>query len=108
MTPNNIYKQVLCAISEEKDLKALHQKYQLKDAIIRMDYTSLHFEKYGDFTQYVIQHFKSGVDHHFAGVSFEMMGDDENTEEPSRICFNPRPIISMIHTCSRNNTFLNL
>lgn len=46
MTSNLIYKKVLHAISEEKDLKALHQRYQLKDAIMRMGPAGFAFENY--------------------------------------------------------------
>ncbi|MDH3312353.1 MAG: restriction endonuclease [Nitrosopumilus sp.] len=46
MTSNDIYKKVLCAISEEKGLKALHQRYQLKDAIMRMGPAGFAFENY--------------------------------------------------------------
>jgi hypothetical protein len=46
MTSNDIYKKVLRAISEEKDLKALHQRYQLKDAIMRMGPAGFAFENY--------------------------------------------------------------
>jgi len=46
MNSNDIYKKVLCAISEEKGLKALHQRYQLKDAIMRMGPAGFAFENY--------------------------------------------------------------
>lgn len=46
MTSGDIYKMVLHAISEEKDLKALHQRYQLKDAIMRMGPAGFAFENY--------------------------------------------------------------
>ena len=46
MTSNDIYKKVLRAISEEKGLKALHQRYQLKDAIMRMGPAGFAFENY--------------------------------------------------------------
>ena len=36
ISSTDIYKHVLQAISEEKALKALHQRYQLKSAIMRM------------------------------------------------------------------------
>ena len=38
---------------------------------------ALHFEKWEDFTQSVIQHHHAGVHHHFAGVSHEMMGEQK-------------------------------
>ena len=43
---NDIYKIVLRVISEEKGLKALHQRYQLKDAIMRMGPAGFAFENY--------------------------------------------------------------
>ena len=46
MTSNDIYKKVLHAISEEKGLKALHQRYQLKDAIMKMGPAGFAFENY--------------------------------------------------------------
>ena len=46
MTSNDIYKTVLRVISEEKGLKALHQRYQLKDAIMRMGPAGFAFENY--------------------------------------------------------------
>ncbi len=46
MTSNDIYKRVLHAISEEKELKALHQRYQLKEAIMRMGPAGFAFENY--------------------------------------------------------------
>jgi len=46
MTSNDIYKKVLHAISEEKGLKALHQRYQLKEAIMRMGPAGFAFENY--------------------------------------------------------------
>ena len=46
MTSKDIYKIVLRVISEEKGLKALHQRYQLKDAIMRMGPAGFAFENY--------------------------------------------------------------
>lgn len=46
MTSNDIYKKVLRAISEDDDLKALHQRYQLKDAIMKMSPAGFAFENY--------------------------------------------------------------
>lgn len=46
MTSNDVYKKVLQAISEERGLKALHQRYQLKDAIMRMGPAGFAFENY--------------------------------------------------------------
>ena len=46
MTSNAIYKKVLHVIAQEKDLKALHQRYQLKDAIMRMGPAGFAFENY--------------------------------------------------------------
>jgi hypothetical protein len=43
---SDIYKLVLQAISEEKDGKALYQKYQLKDAIMRLGPAGFAFENY--------------------------------------------------------------
>jgi len=46
MTSNDVYKKVLRAISEEKGLKALHQRYQLKNAIMKMGPAGFAFENY--------------------------------------------------------------
>ena len=46
MTSNDIYKTVLRVISEEKGLRALHQRYQLKNAIMRMGPAGFAFENY--------------------------------------------------------------
>lgn len=46
MTSKDIYKKVLRAISEEKGLKALHQRYQLKNAIMKMGHAGFAFENY--------------------------------------------------------------
>ena len=46
MTSKDIYKKILRAISEEKGLKALHQRYQLKEAIMRMGPAGFAFENY--------------------------------------------------------------
>lgn len=46
MTSNDIYKKVLRAISEERGLDALHQRYQLKDSIMRMGPAGFAFENY--------------------------------------------------------------
>ena len=46
MTSKDIYKKVLRAISEEKGFKGLHQRYQLKDAIMRMGRAGFAFENY--------------------------------------------------------------
>lgn len=46
MTSNDIYQKVLHAISEEKGLQALHQRYQLKDAIMNMGPAGFAFENY--------------------------------------------------------------
>jgi Holliday junction resolvase len=46
MTSNDIYKKVLHAISQEKGLKALHQRYQLKESIMRMGPAGFTFENY--------------------------------------------------------------
>ena len=46
MTSSSIYKKVLHVISQEKDLKALHQRYQLKEAIMRMGPAGFVFENY--------------------------------------------------------------
>ena len=45
-TSNDIYKKVLHAISEEKNAKALHQRYQLKESIMRMGPAGFAFENY--------------------------------------------------------------
>ena len=46
MTSYDIYKKVLKVISQEKDLKALHQRYQLKNSIMRMGPAGFAFENY--------------------------------------------------------------
>ena len=46
MGTSDIYKLVLRAISEEKDGKALYQKYQLKDSIMRLGPAGFTFENY--------------------------------------------------------------
>ena len=46
MGTNDIYKLVLKAISEEKDLPGLRQRYQLKDAIMRLGPSGFAFENY--------------------------------------------------------------
>ena len=46
MTSKDIYKKVLRAISEEKGLKALHQRYQLKNSIMKMGHAGFAFENY--------------------------------------------------------------
>ena len=46
MTSYDIYKKVLNVISQEKDLKALHQRYQLKNSIMRMGSAGFAFENY--------------------------------------------------------------
>ena len=43
---NNIYKLVLRAISEEKGGRALHQRYQLKEAIMKLGPNGFAFENY--------------------------------------------------------------
>jgi len=45
-TSYDVYKKVLNVISQEKDLKALHQRYQLKNAIMRMGPAGFAFENY--------------------------------------------------------------
>ena len=46
MSTGDIYKKVLHAISEEKGLRALYQRYQLKDAIMRLGPAGFAFENY--------------------------------------------------------------
>jgi hypothetical protein len=46
MGTSDIYKLVLQAISEEKDAKGLHQRYQLKEAIMRLGPSGFVFENY--------------------------------------------------------------
>jgi len=46
MTSYDIYKKVLNVISQEKDLKALHQRYQLKNSMMRMGPAGFAFENY--------------------------------------------------------------
>lgn len=46
MTSNDIYKSVLRAISEEKGTGGLHQRYQLKEAIMKMGPAGFAFENY--------------------------------------------------------------
>jgi hypothetical protein len=46
MTSYDVYKKVLNVISQEKDLGALHQRYQLKNSIMRMGPAGFAFENY--------------------------------------------------------------
>jgi len=46
MTSYDVYKKVLNVISQEKNLKALHQRYQLKNSIMRMGPAGFAFENY--------------------------------------------------------------
>ena len=46
MTSKDIYKKVLDAISEERNLRGLHHRYQLKDAIMKMGPAGFAFENY--------------------------------------------------------------
>ncbi|MBI4131930.1 MAG: restriction endonuclease [Nitrosarchaeum sp.] len=46
MGTSDIYKLVLQAISEEKDAMGLHQRYQLKEAIMRLGPSGFAFENY--------------------------------------------------------------
>src|SRR3989338_767884 len=46
MGTSDIYKLVLQAISEEKDAMGLHQRYQLKEAIMRLGPSGFTFENY--------------------------------------------------------------
>jgi hypothetical protein len=50
---SDIYKLVLRAISEEKNEKVLHQKYQLKDAIMRLGPAGFVFE---NFVKELLEH----------------------------------------------------
>ena len=50
---SDIYKMVLTALGEEKQGKALKQRYQLKDAIMRLGPTGFMFENYvGEILKY--------------------------------------------------------
>jgi len=67
MTSNDIYKKVLRAIYEEKGLKALHQRYQLKDAIMKMGPAGFAFENYvASLLEY--------YDYHVAGIRSKIPG----------------------------------
>ena len=46
MDTRNIYKMVLTALSEEKEGAVLKQRYQLKDAIMRLGTAGYVFENY--------------------------------------------------------------
>ncbi len=48
------------------------------EAAIQHHNAALHFEKWQDFTQSVIQHHHAGVHHHFAGVQYDIMGDHKS------------------------------
>jgi len=67
MTSNDIYKKVLRAIYEEKGLKALHQRYQLKDAIMKMGPAGFAFENY-------IASLLEYYDYHVAGIRSKIPG----------------------------------
>ena len=54
MNTGDIYKRVLKAISEEKGLRALYQRYQLKDAIMRLGPAGFAFENY---IESILQHY---------------------------------------------------
>ena len=53
MGTSDIYKLVLHAISEEKDEKVLQQKYQLKDAIMKLGPAGFAFE---NFVKELLEH----------------------------------------------------
>lgn len=46
VSSKDVYKKVLQAIHEQKDLRALHQRYQLKESIMRMGPAGFAFENY--------------------------------------------------------------
>jgi len=67
MTSNDIYKKVLRAISEENGLKALHQRYQLKDAIMRMGPAGFAFE---NFIASILEYYG----YHVSGIRSKISG----------------------------------
>ena len=82
MTSNDIYKKVLHAISEEKDLKALHQRYQLKEAIMRMGPAGFAFENYIasllEYYDYQVTGIRSKIRGKCATHEIDVVGMKEN------------------------------
>ena len=69
----NIYKLVLRAISEEKDGQALHQRYQLKEAIMKLGPNGFAFENY---VGNILEHY--GL--HIKGIRSRIKGRCSNHE----------------------------
>lgn len=84
MTSNDIYKKVLQAISEEKGLKALHQRYQLKDAIMRMGHAGFAFENYIasilEYYDYQVTEIRSKVHGKCIVHEIDLIGMKDNKE----------------------------
>ncbi|WP_366939160.1 ATP cone domain-containing protein [Nitrosopumilus sp.] len=84
MTSNDIYKIVLRVISEEKDLKALHQRYQLKDALMRMGSAGFAFENYIasilEFYDYQVIRIRSKIRGKCAMHEIDLIGMKDNKE----------------------------
>jgi Holliday junction resolvase len=70
---HNIYKLVLRAISEEKDGQALHQRYQLKEAIMKLGPNGFAFENY---VGNILEHY--GL--HIKGIRSRIKGRCSNHE----------------------------
>ena len=82
MTSNDIYKKVLHAISEEKGLKALHQRYQLKEAIMRMGPAGFAFENYVasllEYYDYQVTGIRSKIKGKCASHEIDLTGMKDN------------------------------
>ena len=81
---NDIYKIVLRVISEEKGLKALHQRYQLKDAIMRMGPAGFAFENYIasilKYYNYQVTKIRSKIHGTCATHEIDLIGMKDNRE----------------------------
>ncbi|QLH07401.1 restriction endonuclease [Nitrosopumilus ureiphilus] len=84
MTSNDIYKKVLQAISEERGLKALHQRYQLKDAIMRMGPAGFAFENYIasilEYYDYRVTGIRSKIHGKCATHEIDLIGSKDDRE----------------------------
>jgi len=84
MTSNDIYKKVLRAISEEKGLRALHQRYQLKDAIMKMGPAGFAFENYVasllEYYDYQVTGIRSKIRGKCATHEIDLMGSKDNQQ----------------------------
>jgi len=84
MTSNDIYKKVLRAISEEKGLRALHQRYQLKDAIMKMGPAGFAFENYVasllEYYDYQVTGIRSKIHGKCATHEIDLMGSKDNQQ----------------------------